>query len=162
MIDKQILIRVLCELLDAEITRATEAANQTRADAVHEEARPENDKDTRALEQTYLARGQAQRVVDLQSAQTQVKFMDVRAFGPDDEIGVSALVSLQHTTTHELRWYFLAPAAGGRRVTVEGTSVDVITPEAPLGRALTGRLCDDELTLRAGGRQNVWLICEVY
>src|SRR5262245_3484546 len=103
--DKHALIAALCESLEAEITRATESAERTRAGAIHEEARPENDKDTRALEASYLARGQAQRVVDLQQALKQVRFMDVRAFGPDDEIGISALVQLQ--SERESRWYFL-------------------------------------------------------
>ena len=46
-----------------ETLRTLEAAHaDTREAATHAEAKPENDKDTRALEQSYLARGQAMRI----------------------------------------------------------------------------------------------------
>jgi len=49
------------------LTNEPSSAQRTVVEgATHEENKPENDKDTRALEQSYLARGQAQRVVELQ------------------------------------------------------------------------------------------------
>jgi transcription elongation GreA/GreB family factor len=158
--NKQALLRMLCDVLEAEIARATEAAERTRAGAVHEEARPENDKDTRALEASYLARGQAQRVVDLQETLRQIKFMDVRSFGPKDPIDLSALVKLEAGA--ETRWCLLVATAGGRKLELDGTQVDVLTPEAPLGRALVGRFLGDEFVLRAAGRAIEWEIRELY
>jgi transcription elongation GreA/GreB family factor len=148
--DKHGLIRALIASLEEDIARAIETAERTRAGAVHDEARPENDKDTRALEASYLARGQAQRVADLQVALKQVVFMEVRSFGPDDAIALSALVQLE--SEDDTRWYLLACAGGGRRIAHEGSHVDVLTPEAPLGRALAGRHQGEELVLRIGGR----------
>lgn len=148
--DKPALIQALCDLLEEEIARATDTAQRAREGAVHEEARPENDKDTRALETSYLARGQAQRVVDLQVALKQVRFMEVRSFGPDDAIAISALCQLESDT--ETRWIFLTPAAGGRRLQLAAATVDVLTPEAPLGKALIGRCQGDDITLRSGGK----------
>lgn len=158
-IDKREMTRALCALLEQEIVRATETAERTRAGATHEEARPENDKDTRALEQTYLARGQAQRVVDLQEALKLVTFMEVRAFGPDDAIGLSALIQLE--AGDEERWVLLAPAGGGRKLAADGGSVDVVTPESPLGKALAGRYEGDEFTLRTGNRTKEFVIVAV-
>ena len=157
--DKHALIHALCDLLEDEIARASETALRTREGAVHEEARPENDKDTRALETRYLARGQGQRVVDLQVALKQVRFMDVRDFGPDDAIALSALVKLESES--ESRWIFLCPAAGGRRLQLAAATVDVLTPEAPLGRALIGRNTGDEVSLRTGGKARAYEISEV-
>jgi len=157
--DKHALIQALCAQLEDEIARAIETAQRAREGAVHEEARPENDKDTRALETSYLARGQAQRVVDLQVALKQVRFMDVREFGPDDAIAISALVQLE--AEGEERWIFLAPAAGGRRLQLAAASVDVLTPEAPLGRALIGRCEGDEVTLRTTGKAREYAIVSV-
>jgi len=158
--DKPALISALCGLLEEEIARATETAQRTREGAVHEEARPENDKDTRALETSYLARGQAQRVVELQVALKQVRFMDVRSFGPEDAIAVSALVKLE--SEGETRWIFLSPTAGGRRQQLaDEEAVDVLTPEAPLGRALIGRCTGDDVVLRAGGKVREYEICNV-
>jgi hypothetical protein len=157
--NKPDLLRALCESLEGEIARATDTAERTRAGAIHEEAKPENDKDTRALETSYLARGQAQRVVDLQEALRLVKFMVVRDFGAEDAIDISALVELEADA--QTRWYWLAAAGGGRTLTVEGVEVDVITPQAPLGRALLGRFTDEEFVLRAGGRARDFIIVAV-
>jgi hypothetical protein len=154
--DKAALIQALCDLLEEEIARAAETAERAREGAVHEEARPENDKDTRALESSYLARGQAQRVVDLQVALKQVRFMEVRSFGPDDAIAISALCQLESDT--ETRWIFLTPAAGGRRLQLAAAAVDVLTPEAPLGRALIGRCQADDIILRAVGKSREYEI----
>jgi transcription elongation GreA/GreB family factor len=153
--DKPALLRALCALLEAEIARATEAAESTRKGATHEEARPENDKDTRALEQSYLARGQAQRVVDLQVGLKQVQFMEVRAFGEDDAVDLSALVQLE--AADETRWYLIAPAGGGNKLQLGATHIDVLTPAAPLGRLLIGRYVGDEITLN----KREWTIAEV-
>ena len=158
-IDKHALIRELSALLEQEIARATETAHSAQAGAVHEEARPEHDKDTRAIEASYLARGQAQRVVDLQAAAKQLAFMEVRAFGPDADIGLSALIELE--STEGTRWYLLAAAGGGRRIACAGQTVDVLTPESPLGRALAGRRQGDELVFRAGGRERELSILRV-
>jgi transcription elongation GreA/GreB family factor len=160
--DKREMVRALCALLEQEIVRATETAERTRAGATHEEARPENDKDTRALEQTYLARGQAQRVVDLQQALKLATFMDVRAFGPDDPIGISALVQLESDEGE--RWVLFAPAGGGHKLAADGggPNVDVVTPESPLGKALAGRYQGDEFTLRTGNRVREFVIVAVH
>lgn len=150
IMDKQAIIQAVAAMLQEEIARATETANKTRQGAVHEEARPENDKDTRALEASYLARGQAQRVVELERSAKRITFMETRTFGPDDPIDVSALMLLEDEEGS--RWYFLAPTGGGRTIVLDGVSIDVITPEAPLGRALVGRQRGDDLELRLGNK----------
>ena len=41
--------------------------------------------------------------------------------------------------------YFIAPAGGGRNVEVAGGLVRAITPSAPLGKALLGKMIDDDV-----------------
>ncbi len=168
--NKPALIRALVAQLEDEIARATESANRTRQGATHEEAKPENDKDTRALEASYLARGQAQRVVDLEGVLQRVKFATLRDFAKDDAIDLSALVRVvsededereSADSDPETRWYFLVPAGGGRRVEQDGVVIDVITPEAPLGRALVGRYRGESLQLRVGSRLRELSIAEL-
>ena len=71
----------------------------------------------------------------------------------------AALVQLE--AEGEERWIFLAPAAGGRRLQLTAASVDVLTPEAPLGRALIGRCEGDEVTLRTAGKARAYVIVSV-
>lgn len=157
--DKRAILSTFLEQISAEIARATGAANRTRDDATHEEARPENDKDTRALETSYLARGQAQRVVELEQAERQVRFMTLRDFGPEDAIDVSALVEVESDGVST--WYLISPAAGGHSVAYAGVTIDLLTPQAPLGRALIGRMSGDDLEVRVGGRVREFAILQV-
>ena len=66
VVDKVEILKLLRERVSADLATMSAAQRAVVDGATHEENRPENDKDTRALEQSYLARGQAQRVVELQ------------------------------------------------------------------------------------------------
>lgn len=127
---------------EALIAKATEAARA----ATHEEARPENDKDTRAIEASYLARGQAARVEALGETLTRLRFLDLRPRTEVVEVG--CLVELVMDEREGL--YFLVPMGGGEEIEVEGATVRTLTPAAPLGRALLGRRVGDDFELRLG------------
>jgi transcription elongation GreA/GreB family factor len=89
--------------------------------------------------------------------------MDVRVFTHNDAVDVSALVQLEQADDEERRWYFIAPAGGGNKLQLEpaGICVDVLTPQAPLGRALLGRYVGDEVTIAAGPRKREWIISDL-
>ncbi len=140
----------LREELLAALAAALDAARAAHAAAVegatHSEARAENDKDTRGLEQSYLARGQAQRVEELAVALAATEAMVWRSFGARDPVGVSALVTVDEDG--EARRLLVAPHGGG--IVLSG-NVQVITPRSPLGRALVGRVVGDEIEVRLPG-----------
>lgn len=135
----------LAELME----QRAEAAAKTRAGATHVEARPENAKDTRALEQTYLARGQAMRAEELLEHIQVLRFMPLRELGEGDPIESGALVALESDAG--VRCVFLAPRGGGTEVCVHGIHVLVVTPGSPMGQALLGRSEGDEVELRSRG-----------
>ena len=138
------------ELL-AALTAALDDARRAYAAAIegatHEEARAENDKDTRGLEQSYLARGQAQRVEELAAAVAEIEKWAVRDYRAGDAIGLGALVTVDEAGASLRLW--LAPQGGG--VVLAG-GVQVVTPRSPLGRALVGRRVDDEVDVALPGR----------
>lgn len=146
------IIAALKAKLTEDIDRLRGFAKATQEGATHEEARPENDKDTRALEQSYLARGQAQRVVEMEVGLKRLTFMEVLAFDEDTPIGLSALIMLA-TEDDDERWYFLATDGGGAHLEVDGVKVSIVTPASPLGKALQGKYEGDELTIMAAGKK---------
>lgn len=131
------LVRALIAALEAQLASARAAHEQAASAATHEEARPENDKDTRGLEQSYLARGHAQRVADLETAVAVVGTFAPRSFSEDDPIALGALIELEDGRT-----LWLAPHGGGIELT---GGITVVTPTSPLGKALLGKRVDDEL-----------------
>ena len=52
------------------------------------------------------------------------------------EIDIGALVEVE--VSGEAEWYLLLNCGGGTEVTADGSTVTVITPESPLGKALMG------------------------
>lgn len=138
----------------AEAMRAS--ARETREGATHAESRAENDKDTRGLESSYLARGQAMRVEDLEESATKLRFLPLRDLGAGDPIAIGAVVTLLIDDTSAT--YFLVPVEGGLKVSLGGTDVQLVTPAAPLGRALLDKHTGDEFVLRIAGREREYEI----
>jgi len=145
MIDKEPLRRELLALVEKALESARASHAAAIEGATHPEARAENDKDTRGLEQSYLARGVAQRVADLERAVGELIAMKLRVFDERAPVAISALVTVEEVG--EKHRYFVAPAGGGH---VIGGDVHVITPASPVGKALLGKRVDDEIELKIG------------
>jgi transcription elongation GreA/GreB family factor len=145
---KNALKEELERLLATDLGHRQNAHRAAMEAATHEEAKPENDKDTRALEQSYLARGEALRVEELKLGLAEVRGMGVRAFRVGDRVALGALVTIDEEDQTTLLW--LAPYGGGVRLR-EGR-VQVVTPASPLGRALLGKKAGEECELSLAGR----------
>lgn len=124
--------------------------------ATHEEARPENDKDTRGLEQSYLARGHAQRVAELEAGLAALNEMSVLELADGAPISLGALVEIDEAD--HSRTFLVAPAGGGM---VLPGDITVLTPTSPIGRALLGRGVDDECEVGAGAHARTLTIVAV-
>jgi transcription elongation GreA/GreB family factor len=147
----------LAGLIAQDLATRERALRAAREGATHEEAKPENDKDTRALEQSYLARGEAMRVEELRQALADVQAMPVRAFGEGDPAGLGALVTAEEDGDPRVLW--LAPHGGGSKLA--GGTVQVVTPKSPLGRAVLGKRSGEETTVELGGKSREMAIVRV-
>lgn len=123
------------------------AAYDAAEAATHAEAKPENDKDTRALEASYLAAGQAERVRELESALKLLSALELRDIGKSTPICASAVVTLEDDDGARTL-FFMSPHGGGLKLELEGAVVQVVTPQSPLGKALLGRTHGDTIELR--------------
>lgn len=145
-IDKRALVAELREKVLAELGRHARRAKDAAEAATHEENRPEGDKDMRSTEASYIARGQAERVREMEAALAKLASMPIKAFAEGDRIGASALVALadggRHTT------YFLVTAAGGERLGAGDAAVTTLATTSPLGKALLGLVAGDDVELK--------------
>jgi len=141
----------LLTLLHADLDTLERAHRAAREGATHEEAKPENDKDTRALEQSYLARGQAKRIEELRASIADVGALALRDFA-DGLAAVGALVTVSEDEGEEST-LLLAPAGGGARL--GGGAVQVVTPRSPLGRALLGKAPGDDVEILVAGKTSL-------
>lgn len=134
---KATLIEALLQKVADDLAMAEQAHRETKAGATHEEAKPENDKDTRALEQSYLARGQAQRVHELREGLLRIRSLEL---SPTERAALGSLVVVFDELDEEERSFLLMPAGGGTKL---ADGVLVVTPESPWGRALLGASVGD-------------------
>jgi len=144
---KRALVEALLAKLDDELSTMRRAAKDAREAATHEEAKPENDKDTRALEASYLAGAQAARVRDLEGAIKTIGAMPLLDLAGGRPIQASAVVTLEDEDEARTT-FFVAPVGGGIALTAGEISVQVITPQSPRGQQLLGRTQGDVIEVR--------------
>lgn len=151
--------RLMAELLDrlrADHAALVRAQQATVAGATSEEAKSEHSKDTRALEQTYLARGQAQRVEEFAEGIARVAALPLRPYAQDEPVAVGAVVAIEEDRARSV--LLLVPYGGGVRLS---GGEQIVTPGSPLGRVLLGRTVGDEVELRVAGRTRALTILGV-
>lgn len=147
--NKAAVIQKILEALQSELETYVRAAKFSHAEATAEENRAENKYDTRGLEASYLAAGQANKVMELESAIE--AFENLQDQTTTGAIEIGSLVELEQDDFVEL--YLIGPTAGGTEVVLNEKEVLVITPESPLGSQLMDQETGDQLTLELGGRQ---------
>ena len=141
--DKEKLLDDLHRVIQHDLDALEHSQQETQRGATHEENRVEHAKDTRATEQSYLARGLAERVERLRETAEALTRLELRRFRPDDPIAVTALVTLEDEQGQTELWW-IVPLAGGLAIPYASTIVRTVTPVAPLGRALIGCVAGDE------------------
>lgn len=159
-IDKRALVAEVLERLGATMAQMAESARSAAEAATHPEARPEDPKDMRSTETSYLARGQAMRVEELAEQIQRLRFFEPGRYGDADPIGVGALVAVDDEED-ERRVFFLLPHGGGIELVRGGASILVITGTSPMGKAMLGRTAGDDLELIVQGRKREYVVAEV-
>lgn len=147
-VNKEAVLAQILSVLSAELAALTRAAQGAFAAATDPDSKAENKYDTRTLEASYVARGQAQRVAELQQAVQAFTAMSAATQESGSAITLGALVTLE--PPGEQTHYFLGPFAGGTEIVHEGQEVVVITPASALGQKLIAKRAGDTIALRPG------------
>jgi transcription elongation GreA/GreB family factor len=145
-VTRQAVLDQILAVLREELQTLTQAAQGSFAAATDPDSRAENKYDTRTLEASYVARGQARRVTELQEAVQAFTTLTVTLPTPAASIQLGSLVTLQAPWGEE--HFFVGPFAGGTEVQFEGAEIVVITPASALGQKLVGRHPGDTILLR--------------
>ena len=140
---KSELLELVRTELRSRLERLAKAAMAAHAAATDPGSKAESKYDTRSLEESYLATGQARQVQEL--AETLRVFENLRPanFSGSDEIGSGALVEVERGG--EKMFFLLVPAAGGLEIFSEGKEITLLSPESPLYRSLVGKKAGDTL-----------------
>ncbi len=149
--EKSEIIRVIIEQIESDLAKATDAAIDSAESATHEEARSEGKYDTRGLETSYLASGQARHALELRESLDAIRNFSPPAFEGSSPIALGALVSTLSSNGCET--FFLAPGLGGIELESEQGTITVITSKSPLGNEFIGKKTGDRV--QAGGGKTI-------
>ncbi len=129
--------------LRASLTRLASAASEAHAAATDPGSKAEGKYDTRSLEASYLATGQARQVEELAESVRIFEALELPDFNAGDSIDAGALVEAE--IDGEKSCFLLVPAAGGMEINDENREITLLTPSSALYRKLLGMQAGEKL-----------------
>ena len=157
LLQQQVLERPAEDLLEAE-----EAVRVAHEAATHEENIAENKYDTLGLEAAYLATGQARRAEAIRHAMAHWRQFHTRPYDANQGIQIGALVCLVDANDKQHLQLFLGPEGGSMKLVSGAHLVQVISSEAPLGKAMLGKCEGDEVSIQVSPHQQQFEVLRVH
>jgi transcription elongation GreA/GreB family factor len=161
IMDKSVLQQQVLEQLAADLLHAEEAVRAAHEAATHEENIAENKYDTLGLEAAYLATGQARRAEAIRHAMSMWRQFRPTPYDASKGIQLGALVCLVDSDEKQQQ-VFLGPDGGSMKLVSEAQIVQVISSEAPLGKALLGRREGDEVSIQIAATRHLFEVLRVH
>lgn len=140
---KDALIDHIRTELRQRLARLSKAALDAHAAATDPGSKAEGKYDTRSLEASYLASGQARQVEETAATLAVFESLSLPDFAIDDPIDAGALVEAE--LDGETVFFLLAPAAGGLVVWHEDREITLLAPASGLYGQLLGLRTGDAL-----------------
>ncbi len=147
IMDKFVLRQQVLERLAEDLLQAEQAVRVAHEAATHEENIAENKYDTLGLEAAYLATGQARRADVIRQALADWRQFRPRPNDASKGIQLGALVCLVDPADKQQQ-LFLGPDGGSMKLVSGAQLVQVISIEAPLGKAMLGKCEGDEVSIQ--------------
>jgi transcription elongation GreA/GreB family factor len=155
LLQQQVIERLAEDLLQAE--HAMRAAHET---ATHEENIAENKYDTLGLEAAYLSTGLARRAEAIREAIARWRQFHPQPYDASKGIQLGALVCLIDADDKQQQ-FFLGPGGGSMKLVSGAQLVQVISIEAPLGRALLGQCEGDQVSIQLAPKRQQFEVLSV-
>ena len=127
----------------------------------NEENIAENKYDTLGLEASYLATGQARRADAIRQAIASWRQFRPHPYNPGQGIQLGALVYLVDAAGNQ-QHFFLGPAGGSMKLSSDALMVQVLSTDAPLGKALMGKCEGDEVSIQVALSRQQFEVLRVY
>ena len=159
--DKLLLRKQVLERLSDDLRRVEQAVQIAHEAATHEENVAENKYDTLGLEASYLATGQARCAQAIREAMAVWHRFHPQPYDSSKGVGLGALVGLLDAGGNR-QLLFLGPSGGSMKLVVGTESVQVISAETPLGRAMLGKVEGDEVSMQVAQKLQQFEVLTVY
>ncbi len=155
--NKQDIINLFITQLAANISVAKQAVKVSRDTATHKDCLGSSKYETMGTEASYLAKGQGERLLELQRALAYFKQLKPES---SKNIQLTSLVALEDENGKS-QSLLMAADAGGLKVSYDKRIVTVITPQAPMGKRLMGKTVGDAIELKFTGKTRCFEVIDV-
>lgn len=135
--DKQRMLEMTIAQMEDKLSILVQSALEAKEYSTSEESKAENKYDTRGLEASYLASGQAKRAQKLQEQIFLLKKFQVIEGSSQQKITVGHFVELEVDGSVSKYLYILP--SGGEELLYQDKKIQVITLEAPIGKKMYNR-----------------------
>ena len=159
--DKSVLRQQVLERLAEDLLQAEQAVKAAHEAATHEENIAENRYDTLGLEAAYLATGQARRAEAIRQSMARWRRFRPNPYDASQGIQLGALVCLVDSDGKQQQ-LFLGPEGGSMKLISGAQLVQVISCEAPLGRAVLGKHEGDEVSMQLASIRQQFEVLRVH
>jgi transcription elongation GreA/GreB family factor len=158
--DKFLLQQRVLERLAEDLMQVEQAARAAHETATHEENIAENKYDTLGLEAAYLATGQARRAEAIRQAMVHWRQFRPLPYDASKGIQLGALVCLVDADDQQQQ-LFLGPDGGSMKLLSGDQFVQVISSDAPLARAVLGKVEGDEVSIQIAAVRQQFEVLQV-
>ena len=159
--DKFLLQRQVLERLAQDLLQAEQALRTAHETATDEENIAENKYDTLGLEAAYLATGQARRAESIRQAMVNWRQFRPRPYDANKGIQLGALVCIVGSDDKQQQ-LFLGPIGGSMKLVAGPQHVQVISCEAPLGRAMLSKCEGDEVSIQVASIRQQFEVLRIH
>ena len=159
--DKFSLLQQVLQRLAEDLLQAEQAVRTAHETATHEENIAENKYDTLGLEAAYLATGQARRADAIRQALAHWRQFRPLPYDASKGIQLGALVCLVDADDQQQQ-LFLGPDGGSMQLLSGAQRVQVISCDAPLGKAMLGKCEGDEVSLQVATSRQQFEVLRVH
>jgi transcription elongation GreA/GreB family factor len=163
MMNKPEILEQIIAHLQTDVNAMKNAEQFSHSVATDKENQPKNRHDTLALESSYMAQIQSDRVNQMESVLMAYQALRGEVIAKGAIIRMSALVSIQEKGEPN-QHYFIGPKTGGwagLELDVDGECMTVITSASPIGQALLGHKTGDTIKVKIGWNERTLKISAV-
>ncbi len=146
-LNRQSIVHAFIDTLVVELETLQASYDNAVMGATHEESKPEDPKDMRSTEASYLARGLAERIAEKSALLKRLRHAAQTAPALSASPQSGDIIRLrQESEAGDVseKIYFLYDGLGGTKVNVNGQTIVAISATAPLGRAICRHAYDEE------------------
>lgn len=147
--NKSTFIESFINTLKRELETSIARAKESFEVATDDESRGDGKYDTRGLEASYLAGGQALQAKELGEALDRLEQLKTGFYleVASKSICLGSLFEVSSGKSSD--WYFMANDRGGLEIDHDGTTITILTLQSPLGSKLLGASVGDKISLNA-------------